>query len=335
MAQNRVGSQTIRLQNPPKIISTYSTVGPVEGKGPLATYFHDVLSDPMLGEPTPEKAERKILEQTVQKVLAQQKLATDDIQYFIAGDLLNQIITANFSARSLGVPLIGIFSACATFAEGIGLGSMLIDGNYADKVLVGVSSHYQTAERQYRYPIELNIQRKLTNQTTVTGAGALVLSREGEGPRVTHITFGKVVDMGIKDVNDMGSAMAPAAMDTLIRHLEDTGQTPGDYDLILTGDLASQGSKMLRVLTKEKGLSLGEKLHDAGAMIFGPQQSVGAGGSGAACSAVVTTGYVMKEIFQGKYRRVLLVATGALMNSLTYQQGESIPCIAHSVTIEI
>lgn len=335
MALNRVGAQTITLQNPPKIISSYSTVGPKEGKGPLGIYFHDILTDPMMGEATPEKAERKILEQTVQKALAQVKLAADEVQYFIAGDLLNQIISANFSARSLGVPLIGIFGACSTFAEGIGLASVFIDGNYADKIIVAVSSHYQTAERQYRYPIELNVQRKLTSQTTVTGSGTVILSKEGDGPRVTHVTFGKVVDMGLKDVNDMGSAMAPAAMDTLMAHLQDTGRTPGDYDLILTGDLASQGSKMLRVLTKEKGISLGEKLKDAGAMIFAPQQSAGAGGSGAACSAVVTTGYVMKEMYQGKYRRILFIATGALMNPLTYQQGESIPCIAHAVSIEV
>lgn len=334
MAEKRIGQQTIALTNPPIIISHHCTVGPTEAKGPLADYFDDIILDDLMGKSTPEKAELSILEQTVNKTISKNGLSISDIQFYIAGDLLNQIISANFSARSLDIPFMGIYSACATFAQGIGMGAILIDGGYADKVLVATSSHYQTAERQFRYPIELNVKRKLTNQVTVTGAGALVLANTGEGPRVTEITFGKVVDLGIKDVNDMGSAMAPGAVDTLRQHLQDTGRTVGDYDLILTGDLAKQGKKMFKILAKDAGLTLGEKHQDAGVLIFGPQQQVGAGGSGAACSAVVTIGYLFKEMFQGKFKRVLIIATGALTNALTYQQGETIPGIAHAIAIE-
>lgn len=334
MAEKRVGKQTIALNNPPIMISHHCTVGPVEGQGPLASYFDDILDDDLLGQSTPEKAELAILEQTINKTLSKNRLSISDIQYYIAGDLLNQIISANFSARSIDTSFLGIYSACATFTQGLGLGALLIDGGYADKVLAATSSHYQTAERQFRYPIELNIKRKLTNQHTVTGASAVVLANAGEGPKITEVTFGKVIDFGIKDVNDMGSAMAPAAIDTLRQHLEDTGRTIGDYDLILTGDLSRQGKKMFSLLAKDLGLSLGEKYQDAGVLIYNPQQPVGAGGSGCACSAVVTIGYLLKEMVQGKFKKVLVIATGALTNSLTYQQGESVPGVAHGIVIE-
>lgn len=335
MAEKRIGQQTIILSNPPRIISHHCTVGPMEGRGPLAKYFDDILDDDLLGQTTPEKAELAILEQTINKTLNKKSLFVQDIQFYIAGDLLNQIISANFSARSIDTSFLGIYSACSTFTQGVGLGAILIDGGYADKVLAATSSHYQTAERQFRYPIELNVKRKPTNQHTVTGAGAVVLASDGDGPKITSVTFGKVIDLGIKDVNDMGSAMAPAAIDTLTQHLKDTGRTVGDYDLILTGDLSRQGKKMFTILAKDAGLSLGEKHQDAGVMIYSPQQPVGAGGSGCACSAVVTIGYVFKEMVQGKYSRVLIIATGALTNALSFQQGESIPGIAHAIVIEV
>ena len=192
----------------------------------------------------------------------------EDVNYFLAGDLLNQLITSNFVAHSLGIPFYGLFNACATIAEGLALGAALVDGGFADRVLVGASSHYQTAERQYRYPIELNVQRKPTNHWTTTGAGAALLARDGAGPRLTLHTAGRVIDYGLKDVNDMGSAMAPAAADTLLRHLADTGRHVGDYDLILTGDLGRQGSKMFRMLVKEVGITLGGKHKDGGVMMF-------------------------------------------------------------------
>jgi stage V sporulation protein AD len=308
-------------------------VGKQEGQGPYAEYFHEILADDLLGQKTPEKAERQILEQTIDQALRKQGLVPQDIQYYVGGDLLNQVISTVFSARSLEVPFLGIFSACGTFSQGLGLASVLLQGGFADKVLVATSSHYQTAERQYRYPIELNVQHVSTNQHTVTGAGACVLAADGEGPKITHATFGKVVDMGLKNPNDMGSAMAPAALATLEQHLADTGRSPDYYDLILTGDLGRQGLKMLRILAEKKNLQL-NNVADGGALIYGDNPKFGAGASGAACSAVMTLGYVNTQLFLGKLHKVLLIGTGAMLNQLTIQQGESIPTIAHAAAIE-
>lgn len=333
-AIKRRGRYTVAIDQV-RIAARAAVVGPREGAGPLGPWFDHVESDYMAHQPTAEKAERYYLEKATQMTLQHVRLSPDEIDFFLSGDLLNQIITSTFTARGLGIPFFGLFNACATFGAALSLGSMLIDGGFADRVLVGVASHYQSAERQYRYPIELNLQRKATNQWTVSGAGAALLAREGSGPRISLLTPGRVVDYGLTDVNDMGSAMAPAAADTLLRHLEDTGQSIGDYDLILTGDLASQGSKMFRMLVKEKaGITLGGKHQDCGCLIYGPSQQVGAGGSGAACSATVILGYILKEMENTRYRRVLAITTGSLHNPLTAAQGETIPCIAHAVALE-
>ena len=300
----------------------------------MAEYFHEILPDDMLEQKTPEKAEKLMLEIAIEKALNQRNLTNQDIQFYIAGDLLNQIISATFSARSVAVPYIGIYGACSSFAEGVGLGAVLIQGGFAQKVLVGTSSHYQTAERQFRYPIELNVQHTGTSQHTVTGAGAAVLSIDGEGPKITHATFGKIVDKGLNDPNDMGSAMAPAAFDTITQHLHDTGRTIDYYDLVLTGDLGAQGLKMLRILAEQNNTPYGERVQDGGVLIYSPNQSVGAGGSGCACSAVITLGFINTKMYLGEMHKVLVVGTGALLNSLTVLQGESIPCIAHAIAIE-
>jgi stage V sporulation protein AD len=334
LAANQVGRQTITFGILPRLVSMHTIVGTLEGKGPYGGYFHEVLEDDLLGQKTAEKAERQILENAVNEALRKGGLVPQDVQYYISGDLLNQVISAVFSARSLGVPFLGIFSACGTFAQGLGLASIMLQGGFADKVMVATSSHYQTAERQYRYPIELNIQHVPTNQHTVTGAGACVLATEGEGPKITHATFGKVVDMGLKNPNDMGSAMAPAAFATLEQHVQDTGRPPDYYDLILTGDLGRQGLKMLHVIAEKKGFALGSNLQDGGALIYGNDPKVGAGASGAACSAVMTLGFVATQLYQGKLQKVLLIGTGALLNQLTVQQGDSIPTVAHAVAIE-
>jgi len=334
MQIKRIGQQTFHFTDPPRLVGAKTIVGPKEGNGPLGEYFDEIVQDPLWGEKTPEKAERKFLEQASTAVLAENQYSEDDMDLFISGDILNQIISATFTARTLGIPYIGIFGACASIAEGMGLGAMLIDGGFASRLLVATSSHYQTAERQYRYPIELNMQRKSTNAWTVTGAAAAILSANESGARVTSVTVGRVMDYGLKDPNDMGAAMAPAANDTLMRHFQDTSTTPGDYDLILTGDLGSFGSKMLRTLAGKSGITLGEKHQDAGCLIFSPQQQTGVGGSGCACSATVFLGYVLKEMMRGRFKRVLLVATGALFNPLTWQQGETIPCIAHALVLE-
>ena len=334
MAANLIGRQTIAFNGLPRLVSAYTNVGRLEGQGPYRDFFHEILDDDLVGQKTPEKAERHILEKAVNEALRHKGLAPQDIQFYISGDLLNQVISAVFSARSLGIPFLGIFSACATFAQGLGLGSALLQGGFADRVVVATSSHYQTAERQYRYPVELNIQHRPTNQHTVTGAGACVLSLEGEGPKITHATFGKVVDMGLKDPNDMGSAMAPAVFAALEQHLQDTGRGPDYYDLILTGDLGRQGLKMLRILAERTGLSLDSRLQDGGALIYGGNPKTGAGASGAACSAVMALGFVNAQLQAGKLHKVLLVGSGALLNQLTVQQGDSIPTVAHAVAIE-
>ena len=229
---------------------------------------------------------------------------------------------------------MGIFGACSTIAEGALLGSMLIDGGFGENLVAASSSHFCTAERQFRYPLELGNQRKPTSQWTVTGAGAMVLSAKAQNPRITFATVGKVIDMGEADPNEMGTAMAPAAVDTIVTHFQDTGRSPDYYDLILTGDLGIIGKNIAEELLKQKGYDVSKKYSDCGALIFYPEQDVHAGGSGCACAAVVTCGYVYKEMLKGKYNKVLLIATGALMSTTSTQQGETIPCIAHAVSIE-
>ncbi len=335
MAAKKLGKSTVKFVSPPIIVGTGTIVGPVEGKGPLGSDFDVVLPDHAYGERTPERSEAKILEQAAKIAIERAKIERKMVDCYIAGDLLNQIVSASYSARQLGVPYLGVYGACSTSAMGLAIAGMMLDGGFADYVLVACSSHYQTAERQYRYPIELNCQHKPTSQYTVTGAGAAVLALSGSGPRVTSATIGTVVDLGLKDVNDMGSAMAPAAAVTLLTHFADTGGAVSDYDLILTGDLASVGSEMLKELVRDNGLDLGANYRDCGLMLFDAKsQRVGAGGSGCACSAVVTFGHVLKGMEQGAYRKILLIATGALMSPLCCQQGESIPAVAHAVVIE-
>lgn len=334
MGLQRLGQYTVQLSRPPRITAAFTLMGPREGAGPLGSYFDAIVDDYMWGETSAEKAERKYLEQAARRALQTAGLTEHDVDYFIAGDLLNQIVSSTYSARSLGIPYLGVFAACATSSLALGLAAMLVDAGFARRVLVATASHYQAVERQYRYPIELNVQRKPTNHWTTTGAGAALLARDGAGPRLTLHTAGRVIDYGLKDVNDMGSAMAPAAADTLLRHLADTGRHVGDYDLILTGDLGRQGSKMFRMLVKEAGITLGGKHKDGGVMMFKPEQQAGAGASGAACSATVIFGYAIKEMERGRYRRVLCLPTGSLHSPLSYQQGESIPTISHAVVLE-
>ncbi|NLJ24485.1 MAG: stage V sporulation protein AD [Firmicutes bacterium] len=334
MTQKRQGLQTISFDQSPRIISSATIAGPKEASSNLGSYIDRLVTDSMVGEQTPEKAERKLLYQACQDALAKTKLTEKDIHLFIGGDLLNQIISSSYSARDLGIPFLGIYGACSSIVEGLGIGALIVDGSYANAVLVATSSHYQASERQFRYPIELNIQHKSSNQWTVTGAAAAVVSNQGEGPRITKATFGRVLDYGIKSPNDMGAAMAPAAADTLCRHFQDTNTSPGDYDLILTGDLGSIGQKLFVRLVKEAGHTLGTKHMDVGAYIYKPEQGAGAGGSGCACSALGILGYVIKEMYQGRYHRILAIATGALFSPVSYQQGDSIAGIAHGIVIE-
>lgn len=335
MANKKIGKQTVKLSSPVTISSTYSIVGVKEGEGPLAKYFDIILEDEYWGEKTWEKTESKIVKECVAGCLGKEKVSNEDIDYMFSGDLLNQCVSSSFGIREREIPYFGIFGACSTFVEGMSLGAMLIDGQMADNVLCSTSSHFCSAEKQFRFPLELGNQRPPTSQWTVTGSGAAVLSANGNGPFITHITPGKIVDMGIKDANNMGAAMAPAAFDTLITHLEDTGRKPSYYDAIVTGDLGHIGKEIVQDLCKNKGYNINRNYDDCGVLIFDKsKQDTHSGGSGCACIGTVFSGYFFKQLRDKKINKILLIATGALTNSTSAQQGESIPGIAHAIAIE-
>lgn len=335
MAIKKLGLQTVKFQNPPSIISTYTIVGPKEGDGPLKDYFDMILEDDMWGQESFEKSEAKIQEEAIKAAISNGKLTNQDMDYLLAGDLLNQIISSSYSARTLQIPYYGLFGACSTMTESLSLGAMLIDGGFADNLVCATSSHFSSAERQFRFPLEYGNQRKFSAQWTVTGSGATVLSANGNGPYITYATTGKIVDMGIKEADNMGAAMAPAAIDTLITHFKDTGYSPKDYDLIISGDLGKVGKAIVLELMKKEGYDLTDIYTDCGVEIFDNQQDTHAGGSGCGCAAVVLNGYIYKEIMKGKFNRVLIMATGALHSTTINQQGESIPGIAHAITIDV
>ncbi len=330
----RVGNQTVVFGTPPVILASYSVVGPMEGQGPLGTTFDEVWTDNIHGEKSWERAESKLLETTMQGALKQSGVTTDQVDYMLAGDLLNQIISSNFSARTMALPYIGLYGACSTMALSMAVGSMLIDGQFARHVLVGVSSHHETAERQYRLPTEQGMQRSMSAQWTVTGAGSVVLGQSGVGPRITAATIGRVLDYGEKDTGNMGAAMAPAVADTLLNHFKDLNRQPQDYDLIASGDLGTIGLALSQELLKRSGIVSGPEFTDCGVLIYNPSQDVHAGASGCACSAVVFAGNIMQRLKAGEIKRVLLVGSGALHSPTSQQQGESIPGIGHAVVIE-
>lgn len=330
----RLGSQTVSFGTPPIIINSAAIVGVKEGKGPLRESFDDVLTDDMWGEDSWEKAESKLQRETAQTALKKAQLSPKDIDYILAGDLLNQCVGANYGMRNFGIPFFGLYGACSTMVESLSLGSMLVAGGFANKVMCSTSSHFCSAEIQFRNPLEYGGQRTPSAQWTVTGAGCAILSSNGEGPKITHVTTGKIVDKGVSDISNMGAAMAPAAIDTLIAHFTDTGLRPDDYDLILTGDLGTIGSDILTELMMEEGYDITEQHNDCGKMMFDiEEQDVHAGGSGCGCCGSVLCGHIMNELKQGVYDRILVMATGALMNTVTVNQGETIPAIAHAVTI--
>ena len=332
----KIGNQTLKLDNPPTILDTASIVGPKESGGPLAKYFDKCLEDEFWGEKTWEKAETKIFRETVNTVLTKSGVSAKDIDYSFAGDLLNQCISSNFGMRDSNVPFFGLFGACSTFVESLCIGSVFMDSMACKNVLCATSSHFCSAEKQFRFPLELGNQRAPTNQWTVTGSGAAILSANGLGPYITHITPGAIVDMGIKDANNMGAAMAPAALSTLCTHFEDTSRTPEYYDAIITGDLGYLGKDILIDLAKNKGFDISKNYNDCGVLMFDKNtQDTHSGGSGCACIATVFSGYLYKLMKQGNIHKLLLIATGALMNSTTSQQGESIPGIAHAISIEM
>jgi len=332
----KLGKQTVKFSNPPTITSTACIVGPKEGQGPLAKYFDQCLEDEFWGEETWEKAESKIIKETVNLAITKSELPASDIDYCFAGDLLNQCISSSFGLRDLNIPFLGIFGACSTFVEGLIMSSIFIDGGAGSNALCAASSHFCSAEKQFRFPLELGNQRPPSSQWTVTGAGSAVVSKNGVGPFITHATIGKIVDMGIKDANNMGAAMAPAALDTIITHFQDTGRKPSYYDAILTGDLGHIGKEIVIELAEKQGYNIKSNYNDCGVLIFDENsQDTHSGGSGCACCGTVFSGYLFEQLKFKKLKKILLVATGALTNATSSQQGESIPGIAHAVSIEI
>jgi stage V sporulation protein AD len=328
------GKQTWQFENPLFVQSSGTAVGPKEADGPLGQLFDVKHKELHCGEDNWELAERRLMEQAIEQCLMKGNKTKDDIDLFLAGDLLNQNVTANYVARHVNIPFLCMFGACSTSMETVAIGSALIDGGFASNVLAATSSHNATAERQFRYPTEYGGQKPDTATFTVTGSGAVLISKEVSNIRVTSATIGKVADLGIKDPFDMGSAMAPAAADTIAQHLKDLNRTPDDYDMFLTGDLSGVGSPIVKELLKDEGYDVHDKHNDCGLIIYRPDQKVFAGGSGCGCSAVVTYSHIFNELEKGNLNRVFVVATGALLSPTMIQQKESIPTIAHGVVFE-
>ncbi|MFE8696401.1 stage V sporulation protein AD [Cytobacillus sp. FJAT-53684] len=333
------GKQSWVFQNRPVITATGVSGGPFEANGKLAADFDILHDDLWMGQDSYEKAHRILIEEANQMALKKANLLEDDIHFFIAGDLINQITPTSMSARTNQIPYLGIFGACSTSMEGLALASFMINYQGAKHVLTGAASHNAAVEKQFRYPTEYGGQKPPTAQWTITGAGvAIVKVNDGvqNSPFTTSATIGKVVDMGLTDPFNMGGAMAPAAADTIIAHFKDLQIDPSYYDLIVTGDLGQIGQNTAFELLTNAGLKIErEKFKDCGLMIYKEDQPVNAGGSGAGCSATVLYGHLLNQMKQGVYKKILVVATGALLSPLTFQQNETIPCIAHAVSIEI
>lgn len=326
--------QTIRFKNKPRIIATGTVAGPKECAGVVGQYVDMALTDDMFGESTYEKAECKMLAYAIKRAIENAGEREENIDLMISGDLLNQIISASFAARDFDFPFLGVYGACSTLAESYALAAALIDAGYHEKIVAATGSHFSSAERQYRYPLELGNTRPPQSQWTVTGAGGALIANTGGDVAITSATLGKVVDFGITDVNNMGAAMAPAACDTILNHLRDTGQKASDYDLIVTGDLGALGSRILKDLTWEKGVDIAANHVDCGEIIYNVIEDEFQGGSGAGCSAVVFNSYLFDKLKKRELNRILLAATGALLSTVSSGQGESIPCICHAVSIE-
>ena len=331
----KLGRQTLKLQYPPTIAATAAVVGQKEGQGPLKRYFDYISYDSYFGEKTWEKAETAMLKQCFSLCCDKCKLSAEELDFVFSGDLLNQCVGSAFAMKDSNIPYFGLYGACSTMGEALTLGAMTIDGGFADTVCALTSSHFCSSERQYRFPLEYGGQRTPTAQWTVTGSGAVILQSGGTGPYITYLTPGRIVDAGITDANNMGSAMAPAAYETLKAHFADTGRDPDYYDMIVTGDLGAVGHDTLEELFRRDGVKLGKFYTDCGVLIFDrDRQDVHAGGSGCGCSASVFASYIMQGFTENRWSKVLFAPTGALMSPTSAQQGDSIPGICHAVAIE-
>ena len=329
-----LGRQSVRFNFPPSILSYASIVGKKEGEGPLASYFDQVHEDTKFGQETWEKAESQMQTLALQTALKKGGISPANVDMLFAGDLLNQCIGTSFAARGTDIPFYGLYGACSTMAESLSLAAMAVEGGFANHAAAMTSSHFASAERQYRLPLEYGGQRTPTAQWTVTGSGAIILGAYDQPPYIRGITTGKIVDLKITDANNMGAAMAPAFVDTVVAHFKDTGLKPSDYDLIVSGDLGSVGKELALDLLKREGYNVPNLVDDCGTMIYDlRKQDVHAGGSGCGCSAVVLCGYLLEKLRTKKYRNILFCGTGALLSPVSTQQGESIPAVCHAVAI--
>lgn len=328
----RIGRYTVALNNRPTIQGHAAVVGKREGEGPLAQYFDNIFEDTTLGEKTWEKAESALQREAFTRALNHAQYAAADIHYLFCGDLLNQCTASTFGLREFQVPLFGQFGACSTMAQTLAMASVFVDSGAADLCAAVTSSHFCTAERQFRLPLEYGGQRPPAAQWTATAAGAAIVGMGGRGAHVAAVCGGRMMDLGVTDANNMGAAMAPAAADTLVHFFTDTHTRPEDYDLVVTGDLSQVGSNLLHTLLQREGISLGSRHMDCGLMLYDrTRQDVHAGGSGCGCSAAVLCGYLLGKMERSELHSVLFIGTGALMSPTTSQQGESIPGIAHLV----
>ena len=333
-----LGKQSIRFDNPPYIINSASIVGSKEGQGPLGKLFDKVGQDDMFGAQTWEEAESALQKDALQMALDKENLKKEDIQLIFAGDLLGQSIASSFGLASFHTPHVGLYGACSTCGLSIAVGSMAIAGGFMEKAACVTSSHFASAEKEFRFPLAYGNQRPMSSTWTVTGSAAFILSAD-TGKRayaqVTGVTFGKIMDYGIKDSMNMGACMAPAAADTIRQNLEDFGRVPGDYDKIITGDLGTVGQKLLFELLGEKGIDITRQHMDCGIEIFDSEkQNTNAGGSGCGCAAVTLSAYILKKVEEGVWKRVLFLPTGALLSKTSFNEGQTIPGIAHGVVLE-
>lgn len=329
-----IGKQSISFETPPCIKSYASVVGQKEGQGPLGNYFDMIENDPMMGTPNWEQAESALQKKAALMALEKACLKPEEIRYLFSGDLLGQLIASSFGMLELQIPMFGLYGACSTAGESLSLAAMTIAAGYAEHCLAVTSSHFASAEKQFRYPLEYANQRPLSTTWTVTGSGAFVVGKQGT-VKITGITTGKMVDYGIKDSMNMGAAMAPAAADTIDAHLTDFGRLPEDYDLIVTGDLGTVGRELLLDLLKQKGYDLSKKHFDCGIAIFDSKtQDTHSGGSGCGCSAVTLAAYLLPKLESGEFRRIFFMPTGALLSTVSFNEGQSIPGICHGIILE-
>ncbi|MBO5347151.1 MAG: stage V sporulation protein AD, partial [Lachnospiraceae bacterium] len=335
------GKQSIKFNNPPAILSRASVVGEMEGEGPLSSYFDQIEHDPTFGQDSWELGESEMVRRAVQTVISKSGLTKEDIRYIFGGDLLGQLIGTTFGVKDFDIPVFGLYGACSTCGESLSLAAMTVAAGYAKHAIAVTSSHYGSAEKQFRFPLEYGNQRPLSASWTVTGSGAFIVSATtkeqpmNQYPHITSVTTGKIVDYGVRDSMNMGACMAPAAADVIYQALEDLSLKPEDFDRIITGDLGKVGTEILIKLLRDNKIDISKQHMDCGVEIFNNNtQDTHSGGSGCGCSAVTLAGYILQTMDEGKWNKILFVPTGALLSTVSYNEGQTIPGTAHAVVIE-